>query len=249
MPMHDWTKVDAGIYHDFHTSWIVEIRNALNRGVLPPDYYALVDQTLSGALEIGPDVVTLQPKAKAGKSKPSGNGTATATLAPPQVRFTADLTDPKPRRRPKRVAVRHVSTHKVIALVEVISPGNKSSRRDFESLVEKLTDALLQGLHLLVIDPFPPTRRDPNGVHAAVWKALGGKPPFRLPKDKPLTLAAYQIGDDRLRAYVEPVAAGDELPDMPLFLTPDRYVYVPLERSYLAAWEPVPAVWREPLEA
>jgi hypothetical protein len=249
MPMHDWTRVEAGIYHDFHMLWIVEIRNALNRGVLPSDFYALVDQNVTGTLDIGPDVVTLQPKSKAGKPKPSGNGTAVATLAPPTARFTADLVDPKPRRRPKRIAVRHVSTHKVVALVELILPGNKSNRRDFESLVEKMTDALLQGLHLLVIDPFPPTKRDPNGVPAAVWKRLGGKPPFQLPKDKPLTLAAYQNGDDRLRAYVEPVAAGDKLPDMPLFLTPDRYVYVPLERSYRAAWESVPAIWRQPLEA
>jgi hypothetical protein len=22
MPMHDWTRVDAGIYHDFHHEWI-----------------------------------------------------------------------------------------------------------------------------------------------------------------------------------------------------------------------------------
>ncbi len=32
MPMHDWTRVDAGIYHDFHHEWISEIKRALNRG-------------------------------------------------------------------------------------------------------------------------------------------------------------------------------------------------------------------------
>jgi hypothetical protein len=25
MPIHDWTRVDAGIFHDFHQSWVPEI--------------------------------------------------------------------------------------------------------------------------------------------------------------------------------------------------------------------------------
>ena len=24
MPIHDWTRVDAGIFHHFHTSWVDE---------------------------------------------------------------------------------------------------------------------------------------------------------------------------------------------------------------------------------
>ena len=41
MPIHDWTRVDAGIFHAFHHDWITEIARALNRGLLPADYYAL----------------------------------------------------------------------------------------------------------------------------------------------------------------------------------------------------------------
>ena len=44
MPVHDWTKVDAGIFHDFHTAWVIEIRNILNNGFLPEGYYALAEQ-------------------------------------------------------------------------------------------------------------------------------------------------------------------------------------------------------------
>src|SRR4051794_37951305 len=40
MPLHDWTRVEAGIFHDFHNAWVVELRTALNGGLLPPDYYA-----------------------------------------------------------------------------------------------------------------------------------------------------------------------------------------------------------------
>ena len=40
MPIHDWTRVDAGIFHHFHVTWIPEIARALNAGLLPDGYYA-----------------------------------------------------------------------------------------------------------------------------------------------------------------------------------------------------------------
>ena len=57
MPMHDWTRVPAGIFHAFHHGWISTLGNALNAGVLPPEYYALPEQPAAG---FGPDVLTLQ---------------------------------------------------------------------------------------------------------------------------------------------------------------------------------------------
>jgi hypothetical protein len=49
-------------------------------------------------------------------------------------------------------------------------------------------------------------------------------------------------------AYVELVAVGDVLPQMPLFLDPDWYVNVPLEATYQAAYGGVPAFWRRVVE-
>src|SRR5260370_32615706 len=54
MPVRDWTRVDAGIFHHFHHGWIEEIARALNRGILPPDHYALAEQIAGG---LGPDVL------------------------------------------------------------------------------------------------------------------------------------------------------------------------------------------------
>src|SRR4051812_28501831 len=48
MPIHDWTRVDAGIFHAFHHDWITEIARALNRGLLPTEYYALPEQLVVG---------------------------------------------------------------------------------------------------------------------------------------------------------------------------------------------------------
>jgi hypothetical protein len=50
MPIHDWTRVDAGIFHAFHHGWIEELARALNRGVLPNEHYALPAPDWVGAV-------------------------------------------------------------------------------------------------------------------------------------------------------------------------------------------------------
>ena len=33
MPVHDWTRVSAGIFHHFHLEWIGDLSRQLNRRV------------------------------------------------------------------------------------------------------------------------------------------------------------------------------------------------------------------------
>src|SRR5712692_4693550 len=75
MPVHDWTRVSAGTFHDFHCTWVPEIKNRLNNGVLPADYYAQVEQALGGATA---DVLTLRTEQTNGSagSEFSNGGTA-----------------------------------------------------------------------------------------------------------------------------------------------------------------------------
>jgi hypothetical protein len=39
MPIHDWTRVNAATFHDFHSAWITHLTEALNFGLLPSDHY------------------------------------------------------------------------------------------------------------------------------------------------------------------------------------------------------------------
>ena len=48
--------------------------------------------------------------------------------------------------------------------------------------------------------------------------------------------------------YVQPIAIGDVLPDMPLFVKDGLYVNVPLERTYSEAYATVPRRWRSVIE-
>jgi hypothetical protein len=90
---------------------------------------------------------------------------------------------------------------------------------------------------------FAPGPRDPQ--HAAIWSEIKGEE-FTLPAETPLTLASYAAGEPK-RAFIEPVAVGQELPSMPLFLQPEFYVLVPLETTYNSAFEAVPRRWQDAL--
>ena len=145
--------------------------------------------------------------------------------------------------RQKSLVIRHVTGHCVVAIIEVVSPNNKSSVTALKAMAEKAGNFLRAGVHLLFLDLFPPSARDPNGIHPLIWSQIEDQP-FTLPPDKPLTLAAYSAGLV-VEAFIEPVAVGDALPDMPLFLTPGAHVPVPLEASYAEAWSKIPSPWRE----
>src|SRR5437773_128802 len=110
MPVHDWSRVEPGIFHDFHHAWIEQIKRTLNSGLLPDEYYALAEQHAAG---FGPDVLTL---------------------------VTVEVT------------VRHVSGDRIVAMVEIVSPGNKAARSAMRAFVEKAAALLDRRIQLLILD-------------------------------------------------------------------------------------------------
>jgi hypothetical protein len=208
MSIHDWTRADSGIFHDFHQAWTVEIAHALNGGVLPTDFFAMI---------------------------------AAASRDP------LNSVDERDRYADKanRIVVKH-HLGQVVAVLEIVSPGNKHSQHALRSFVEKAAALLRQGISLLVVDVFPPSPRDPQGIHKAIWDEIQDEP-FELPPDKPLTVAAYRGGEMKT-AYVEPVAVGDPLPELPIFLDPETYVPAPLESTYQTTWSKCPDALKEVVE-
>jgi hypothetical protein len=242
--MHDWTRVDAGIFHAFHHRWISAISDRLNTGLLPEDYYALPEQVAAG---LGPDVLTLQDRSTGDDGNQGGVATASKLQSRPQMQFMAESEGEFYRRKKSSVVVRHVSGDRIVAIVEIVSPGNKASRPAFDAFVDKVCELLEYRIHLLIIDPFPPGPRDPQGVHAAVWQSVEADE-FMLPPDRPLTLVAYEC-DFTTRAYIEPIAVGESFREMPLFLEPNGCVKIPLEDTYGTAFAVLPARWRRVLES
>lgn len=242
MPVHDWTRVEAGIFHAFPHVWMTEIARLLNRELLPDEYYALPEQRAMG---FGPDGLTLQAEPPEAVERPSSSGNV--MLAPPTLQPTAETDFAFYRRKQKFIVVRHTSGDRIVAVIEILSPGNKAARHPLRSFLTKAAELLERQVHMLILDLLPPGAFDPQGIHAELWQEIAGES-YELPSDKPLTCAAYESGPS-LRAYVQNLTVGDPLPEMPLFLEPEQAISIPLERAYTLALEALPRRWVTVLEA
>ena len=88
MPVHDWTRVDAGTFHAFHTRWISEIMGALNAGLLPRGYYALAEQV---ATRMQTDVLTLRAPVPGNLPGDGSRQGVAVAEAPPRARLRAPI--------------------------------------------------------------------------------------------------------------------------------------------------------------
>ena len=243
MPVHDWSLVSAGAFHDFHYSWVLEIKRALKRGLLPEGYYVMAKQ-IGG--DIGaPDVLTLQTVASETNGESSLPGTATLAESPPLVHARTTIARDPYARLQRTLVIRHISDDRIVAMIEVLSPGNKSSRHALRSFLDKAVAALDGGVHLLLIDVHRPGGRDPDGIHGAIMGEIGAES-YTLTPQKRLTTAAY-VGGAPIEAFVMHFDVGEAIPKMPLFLTRENYVQAPLEETYMKAWEDVPMQYQKVL--
>ena len=243
VPLHDWTRVDPGDWHDFHVSWIAYLKRDLKR-LLPPGYYARGeavtrveedgDEADFGLFEPPRDPVRWEldtavlQRTSAAVSDPAPEGSAALADAPGLM----TLPVPPPLQRRRRLVVRHRSGDRVVALVEMASPGNRDSSGKVGTFADKVVEALRAGVHVLLIDPFPPTGPAPAGLHGAVAERFGAA--AHVDPARPLSFVGYKACPDA-RASVQGRSVGEEPPRVPLFLDPEWFVFVDLAPSYAAA--------------
>ena len=237
MPIHDWSRVPSGLFHHFHQSWSIRMSDALNGGLLPPNLSALVERR-AGVKE--PDILAIEDYAPLNEVETSSlerRAGSTATLEAPASRIVQRSSEEIYAGRANRIVVRH-HLGRIVAVIEIVSPGNKDKRGAIRNFVDKTVEFIEAGVHVLVVDLFPPTVRDPKGLHKLIWDEIEDQP-FELPDGLDRLLMSYQAGREKV-AYIEPLAIGDTMPDMPLFLTPHLHVKVPLEATYEATWNVLP---------
>ena len=254
MPIHDWSRVNAGIFHDFHLAWIAEIRKCLNGGLLPAPYYALAEP-ITG--DIVPDVLTLRARDEdanveadfPGVHREEGSTQPVAGAPAGVVVQELDATDMYAAMARRIVIKDGAHEDDLVAIIELVSRGNKTSRRDRDQFVDKTLSILHEGVSLVIVDLQAATSLVPGGFHELVSRAYGEEPPSR-PGDRPLEAVSYEvIGGHTVRSHVVPLACGDALPEMPVFLRPRWFVRLPLERTYFEALQGLPARFRRVLEA
>jgi hypothetical protein len=121
MPIHDWTRIPAGTYHFFHQRWISAIADALNGGGLPEGYFAMSEVDAKGPI---PDLLALKARPPMPPQGPAG----IAVLdSPPRTRIvTRGENTAGYARRADHLSV-YLPQGELIAVIEIVSPGNKDN--------------------------------------------------------------------------------------------------------------------------
>ena len=213
MPIHDWARVPAGLFHHFHQDWSIRITNALNAGLLPKGLSALVERS-------NPRIADLK-------------------------RIERRTVEQQYAARANRIVVKK-NLARTLAVIEIVSPGNKDSRSALRGFVEKTMELLSARIHVLIVDLFPPTAHSRFGIHNLIWNEISVSD-FTLPAGNDRVLASYMAGSE-LSVYIDEIGVGDSLPELPLFLAEDRFVNVPLESTYTTSWNLCPEDYRTAVE-
>jgi len=202
----------------------------------------MAEQVVGGA---APDVVTRKTDPEVLFNGGKGSVAVTSPEAKPATSYVMTAETDHYAAKANRIRIQH-ELGEVLAVIELVSPGNKDSNHAIRAFVDKSVDLLYQGINLMIPDPFPPGPRDPNGIHDLIWNEVTGQR-FDIPKDRPLTIVSYQASPVKT-AYIEPISIGAALPVMPLFLKDEYYISLPLESTYSDTWNVLPVELKKPLE-
>jgi hypothetical protein len=219
-------------WQGFHSAWANALTRQLNRGLLPPRYFAEPNVQIGTTVEI--DVAAFE---EAGSAQATSAGVATAVWAPPRPPLTAPLD----------VAVLDVvevqifqdeEGPRLVAAIELVSPANKDRPSHREAFAIKCVGYLHQRIGVVVADIV--TSRSSN-LHAELLERLHVGQTTNGPALGDLYAAAYRTlatdGPLQFEAWPHSLALGADLPTVPLWLGPDLALPLDLEQSYLAACE------------
>jgi hypothetical protein len=229
MPLYDHFSPPLNRTHPwraFHSAWANSIVRDLNRGRLPPGFYAVPSIDLDGPVEI--DVATLRERlleesADAGEvavwSAPEPMLTAVldfTVLDLVEVQVFFDEADPR-----------------LVAAIELASPSNKDRPSERRAFAVKCASYLHHGSSVVVIDVVTPRKAN---LHAEVMASLALPDEWKSSTD--LYAVAYRAlrtdGQHELQAWPHELTVMQPLPTLPLWLGPDLSVPLDLEASYTA---------------
>ncbi len=219
-------------WEGFHSYWTGALVYQLNKSLLPKEYIAIPQVKISTSVEV--DVATLEKENGIAFGSSEGNGgVATAVYAPPHppLSFTVDFGDLDLF----EIQVKEEDTQKLVAAIELVSPGNKDRPATRQAFVRKCATYLQERISIMVVDIV--TSRSGN-LHADLVTLLGPATDLELNDPTLLYAVAYRTlltkGKARVEAWLEVLDLNKQLPILPLWLAEDVAVPVDLEQSYLA---------------
>ncbi len=217
-------------WRSFHGAWAAAMARLLNQGVLPPGYYAVPLLDRDGPIEI--DVAALREHEA---SVSSSEETAPQSWTPPAPALAVAVELP-PAEAVEVQVFADDGDLRLTAAIELLSPRNKDRPQARQAFAVKCVGYLQQGSSVVVVDTVTTRRADLN---AAILSLLGiESSAAALPSS--LSAVSYRAnGRDeetqQLQLWTAPLALGEPLPTLPLWIASDFSVPLDLEVSYQAA--------------
>jgi len=219
-------------WESFHASWATSIMATLNRGVLPPGYFAETQVHIGSRVEV--DVASFERGASASVAAEDGGGVAVQTWAPPVATLVM------PAVFPDEIEVQVFSTATgatLVAAIELVSPGNKDRPEARRAFATRCAGYLQMGIGLVIVDVV--TGRQAN-LHDQLVQLLELPELFRIASESPVYTVAYRPirrdpEGDQIEVWPIHLMVGRSLPIMPLALRGSETVPLDLEATYTEA--------------
>jgi hypothetical protein len=216
-------------WRSFHGAWAAAMARLLNQGVLPPGYYAVPLLDRDGPIEI--DVAAPRERAA---SLSAGGPAAPQSWEPPAPGLTLAVELPAADEVEVQVFADE-GDPRLTAAVELLSPRNKDRPQARQAFAVKCVDYLLQGSSAVVVDTVTTRRADMN---AAILSLLGVDL-STVSTPSGLSAVSYRaVGREdetqQVQLWPAPLALGEPLPIVPLWIASDFSVPLDLEASYQA---------------
>lgn len=233
MPLRDHFRSPVNDTHSWdecHGQWPGEIVRTLTT-ILPAGFRAAPGVHLGSPFEV--DVASYDRETRDPDAFLDGGGGGTATLATfsPTLTVEADLTEAD------EYEVRLYDTERgrhLVAAIEIVSPSNKDRPKNRQLFVSKVAALLQQDVCVSLVDLV--TVRQSN-LYAELLALFGRSDPKLGPTPPSLyavTLRTREMPKNRklLDAWFYPMTVGEPLPTLPIWLTPELRVMLPLETGY-----------------
>lgn len=233
MPLRDHFRSptnDTHSWDELHGQWPGEVVRHL-RTILPPGYRAGPNIHLGSSFEVDIGAFDLDSRDPNADIGAGGGGTATLTATAPTYTLEADPADQD------EYEVRIYDTERgrtLVAAIEIVSPSNKDRQDKRDIFTGKAAALLQQGVCVSLVDLV--SVRQAN-LYAELVAMYGGADPQLAdpPAMYAATVRTRQLPRRRrplLEAWFLPMTVGQPLPTIPIWLSEDLRIDLPLETSY-----------------
>jgi hypothetical protein len=227
MPLHDWSKFNG--WSGMHLLWMNQLIDDI-QPKLPAGFRAYLGTSPIVSVEDPegePDVSVHRTDPEQIGEPSSGDGAD--PFQPDREVVLATLERPE-------VCLLVEYGGRLIAAVELVSPGNRDGDKRRKKAVGRYLGYLSHRVHLLLVDVHPRQQRPSLADLIAAGLELPDEPPLPSPSAVSYRVGDYERGEGSWFAIRRrPLVVGQPLPDMPLALNHHLAVKLDLDGTYSRA--------------